>query len=71
MNLCICPHNSILSSDHKQNLVEWVLDSQAGRRLFELPKDTSDFEELKQIWEEGVAEKNHTPYLKNSIYRIV
>ena len=40
-------------------------DSQAGRMLFELPKDTSDFKVLKKIWEEGVADKeNPTPYLK-------
>ena len=52
--------------------MEWGPDSQAGRRLFDLPKDTSDFKVLKKIWEEGVADKeNPTPYLKTSIYRIV
>ena len=48
--------------------MEWFPDTQAGRRLFELPKDTSDFEVLKQIWKEGVADKdNPKPYLKTSI----
>ena len=52
--------------------MEWVPNSQARKRLFEFPKDTLDFEVLKQIWEEGVADiETLMPYLKTSIYRII
>ena len=31
--------------------VEWVPDPEAGRRLFQLPEDTPDFDVFKQMWE--------------------
>ena len=37
--------------------VEWIPDSELGRRLFELPKETQYFDVLKQIQEEGGADK--------------
>ena len=43
--------------------MKWVSDSQAGRRFFELPKDPSDYEELKQIWDEGVAKKENSMFI--------
>ena len=52
--------------------VVWVLDPEAGRRLFELPQDTLNIDVLKQMWEEGRADQeNPMPYFKTSICRIV
>ena len=44
--------------------VEWVLDPEVGRRLFELTEYTPDIDVLKQIWEKGrTDEENSMPYL--------
>ena len=51
---------------------EWVPDPEAGRRLYQLPEDTSDSEVIRKMWEEGGAdEENPMPYLKTTICRVI
>ncbi len=51
---------------------EWVPDPTAGKRLLQLPEDTTDAEVIQKMWEYGGAdEENPMPYLKTCICRIV
>ena len=51
---------------------EWVPDPEAGKRIFQLPEETTDAEVIRKMWEEGGAdEENPMPYLKTTICRVI
>ncbi len=51
---------------------EWVPDPEAGKRIFQLPEETTDAEVIQKMWEEGGAdEENPMPYLKTTICRVI
>ena len=52
--------------------VEWVPDSDVGRRLFQLPNEMEEAEVFLEMWEVGGAgEEDPLPYLKTVLCRIV
>jgi predicted PolB exonuclease-like 3'-5' exonuclease len=51
---------------------EWVPDPEAGKRIFQLPEETTDAEVIRKMWKEGGAdEENPMPYLKTTICRVI
>jgi 3'-5' exonuclease len=52
--------------------LEWVPDPQAGRRVYNLPSDLSDWEVIEEMYRKGGAtEDKPRPYLKTVLCRIV
>ena len=52
--------------------VEWVPDSDMGRRLFQLPNEMEEAEVFQKMWESGGAsEEDPMPYLKTVLCRVV
>ncbi|MEE3122865.1 MAG: 3'-5' exonuclease [SAR324 cluster bacterium] len=52
--------------------VEWVPDSDVGRRLFQLPNEMEEAEVFQKMWEAGGAsEEDPMPYLKTVLCRVV
>ena len=52
--------------------VEWVPDSDMGRRLFQLPNEMEEAEVFQKMWEAGGAsEEDPMPYLKTVLCRVV
>ena len=52
--------------------VEWVPDTEAGRRLYQLPEHTPDAEVIQKMWKEaGADEETLIPYLKTTICRVI
>lgn len=60
------PHHTIYAFD-----AEWVPDPGTGRRVLDLPADTSDEEALERLWAHGGAtETDPHPYLKTVLCRV-
>ena len=52
--------------------VEWVPDSDVGRRLSHLPNEMEEAEVFQKMWEAGGAsEEDPMPYLKTVLCRVV
>lgn len=52
--------------------VEWIPDTDSGRRVYKLPTTVDDQEVLQYMWREGGAtEDNPQPYLKTVLCRVV
>ena len=52
--------------------VEWVPDSDVGRRLFQLRNEMEEAKVFKKMWEvKGANEKDPMPYLKTVLCRVV
>src|SRR2546423_15379761 len=54
--------------------IEWVPDAAGAKRLFNLPDETTELEDMKRLWEGSSqfdAEKNARPFIKYMFSRVV